>query len=95
MHYKNGRTAQDGDPVVFLGYRKGVRVPLAGTLHSTMPSCTSCNGQVAVPEFGGCQNQFVTIGEIYHAEDAFAAIDSALEKATEKAASEAESAKGD
>jgi hypothetical protein len=67
MHYRNGRAAFNGDPVIGKSYN-GV---FAGTLHSVNPGATSCNGQVAVPVPGGFRTECVTIGELYHAECAF------------------------
>ena len=67
MHYKNGRPAFNGEPVIGKGY-DGV---FAGTLHSVRPTATSCNGQVAVPVAGGVRNECVTIGDLHHAEDAY------------------------
>jgi hypothetical protein len=86
MHYKNGRVAYNGDPVVFKGYADGAQKVMAGTLHSTNSQVSSCNGQVAVPGVGGCVNHYVTIGEIHHASDAFDAIELNTQKADAVAA---------
>jgi hypothetical protein len=77
MHYKNGRPAKDGDPVVGETYKGSGRM-MAGILHSTSsnPNCTSCNGQVCMPITGGVTNMCVTIGDLYHAEDVFRAAES-------------------
>ncbi len=40
MHYKNGREAKIGDPVVGTGYNYGT---VAGTLLSITPASESCN----------------------------------------------------
>lgn len=77
MHYKNGRKANNGDSVVGKSYNGHY----AGTLHSTNPGATSCNGQVAVPVPGGHRTECVTIGDIFHAEDAFKAAEASLPQA--------------
>jgi hypothetical protein len=77
MHYKNGRQAHEGDPVVAKHYNGSARI-VAGVLHSTFPTASTCNGQIAVAIPGGSVNHCVTIGEIYHAEDAFAAVEAKL-----------------
>ncbi len=73
MHYKNGREAKEGDPVICTGYNNQITV---GKLHSIVPGATTCNATVAEPVMGGV-NQLTcrTINEMFHAEDAFAAID--------------------
>ena len=73
MHYKNGREAKNGDPVIGRGYNNE---PVAGTLHSIVPGTESCNCTVAVPVMGGI-NQLTcqTVGNYYHAEDALQALD--------------------
>lgn len=73
MHYKNGREAKVLDPVIvkeYGGYR-------AGVIHSLNPGTTSCNAQVAWPGITGIQNTCITVGDCYHAEDAFAALSKA------------------
>ena len=77
MHYKNGREAKEGDSIVVNVYVGGTKRVAAGTLHSVIsdPACTTCNGLIAVPIVGGVQSMTVTIGDCYHAEDAFKAID--------------------
>jgi len=72
MHYKNGTEAKDGDAVIAKDYTGTVR---AGTLHGLQAKNTTCNGTVAFPMPGGCQQHSVTIGEIYSAADAFAALE--------------------
>lgn len=73
MHYKNGRLAQEGDPVICTGYNGQITV---GKIHSLVPGSTSCNCTVAEPVIGGV-NQLTcrTIGDMYHAQDAFGAMD--------------------
>ena len=68
-HYGNGRAAYNGDPVVGKGYSGEV---VAGSIYAIVPGSESCNCSVAVPVMGGvnhltCQ----TVGNWYHAEDAF------------------------
>ena len=86
MHYKNGREAQEGDPVIGETF-KGSGVFIAGTIHSLSPgSASTCNCTVAVVVPGGvnqmtCRN----VGDYYHAADAFKAIDAAVADAAAKA----------
>lgn len=74
MHYKNGREALSGDPVIAKLYSEVV----AGTIYRLNPSATSCNGMVAIPIPGGTRLESVNVQELYHAEDAFKSIDSAV-----------------
>jgi len=73
MHYKNGRQANEGDPVLLKDYTGKV---ITGTMHSLNPGSESCNASVAVVVPGGV-NQFtcVTVGQCFYAEDAFNAIE--------------------
>lgn len=76
MHYKNGREARAGDPVIFPAQSWSVnKTPIVGTLHSLNPGATSCNGQVAHVVPGAVYHSAVTIGEGYHAEDALKALE--------------------
>lgn len=72
MHYKNGREAKEGDSVICTGYNGQVTV---GKIHSLVAGSESCNCTVAEVVIGGV-NQLTcrTVGEMYHAEDALAAI---------------------
>ena len=73
MHYKNGKEAQDGDPVICQGYTGQLTV---GKIHTLVPGSTACNCTVAEPVMGGVtQLTCRTVGEMYHAADAFAAIE--------------------
>lgn len=74
MHYKNGREAHDGDPVVTKFSDKVV----AGVIHSLQPAQSTCNGQIAFIIPGGTVNWCVTAGECFHAEDAYNAMDQAM-----------------
>jgi hypothetical protein len=78
MHYKNGREAKNGDPVV--GNIWGNIT--AGIIHSINPAMTNCNCTVAVPVMGGitqlsCQN----VNWLYHAEDAYVAVEASFGEA--------------
>lgn len=44
MHYRNGREAKNGDPIVKLA---GGRVVASGILHSAVPGNDYCNGNIA------------------------------------------------
>lgn len=87
MHFKNGREAKEGDPAVaqpsYPGgqYRSGRIEQLA-----TDPNCTSCNARLVYPLLSGNAADYVTISELYHAEDAFMAIDPKIIVATPPAA---------
>jgi len=72
MHYKNGREAKTGDSVITKNYSGNLT---AGVIYDLVPGGT-CNCSVAVLVPGGtqqltCQN----VGNMYHVEDAFAAIE--------------------
>jgi len=75
MHYKNGREAKDGDHIIEKHYNQ----VLAGVLHSTITGSESCNGQISFPIPGGFLSWPVTVGECFHAEDAFACIEAEWE----------------
>jgi hypothetical protein len=77
MHYKNGREAKEGDPVIAKVYN-GFR---AGTISQLNPNATTCNGTLTRAIVGGVQSESVNLGELYHAEDAFAAIEVSTELA--------------
>lgn len=75
MHFKNGRLAVDGDPVVCKGYNGKVTT---GKIHSLVAQENTCNCTVAEVVQGGvqqltCQN----LATMYHAEDAFNILDAA------------------
>lgn len=44
MHYRNGRTAQNGDQIVQLN---GGKIVASGVLHSAQPGNDYCNGYIA------------------------------------------------
>lgn len=73
MHYKNGRLAKDGDPVICKGYNGLITV---GKVYNLTPGTETCNCSVAEPVMGGV-NQLTcrTLNEMYHAEDALTAIE--------------------
>ena len=73
MHYINGRLAQDGDFVVIISGGSPQNPPAfqAGRIHSLNANASTCNGQVAVPTYGGCTHTYVTLStDVLHAEDA-------------------------
>lgn len=76
MHYKNGREAKTGDPVIVKDYNKVI----AGIIHSLNEGATSCNGQVAYATMGGMTNACVSVGDCFHAEDALACTAAEWEK---------------
>lgn len=90
MHYKNGRLAQEGDPVVYKKWNGKIAV---GTLHTISPGSTSCNASVAQVAPGGVIHDCVTIGSLFHAEDAHNGAESLLpQMAAAKPAPEAATA---
>ena len=74
MHYKNGNEAREGDPAICRP-DKDRSYTLAGKLHTLKPGLISCNAQLAVPIVGGVNNMCVTVGDCYHAADAYEAMD--------------------
>lgn len=65
MHFKNGREAKAGDPVVHLGH-----VNVTGILHSVQPGAESCNGRIAQTSPG---DPYINIKDCLHIEDVAAA----------------------
>ncbi len=75
MHYQNGREAKVGDPVVTRDYQGRT---YAGMLIEANPGSTTCNGTMLCYGNGSGPasiRENVTIGEMAHAEDLFAALD--------------------
>jgi len=73
MHYRNNRPAKEGDAVLGESY-KGSGLIITGVIHSLQPGSDSCNCQVTKIIPGGTSNACVSIGDLYHAEDAWAAL---------------------
>ena len=69
MHYKNGRPANNGEPVV----GKICGNTIVGLVQDIQPAQMSCNCTVIRP--GGLIASCVTVGDLYHAEDAVSAIE--------------------
>ena len=68
MHYKNGREAKLGDPVICKDNLGAITV---GKISSISASST-CNANVVTVIMGGIETLSCrTLGEMYHAEDAF------------------------
>ena len=74
MHYKNGREAHEGDPVIGETWSNSGHA-MIGKLHTLIPGCESCNAQVCYVVLGGTANTSVTVGNLYHADDALACIE--------------------
>ena len=70
MHFKNGREAREGDLVI--GKSQYSPTVTVGIMVDINPGCTSCNASIIRP--GGIIQTCVTVGEYFHAEDAFACI---------------------
>lgn len=70
MHYKNGREAREGDPVVGKSFNGQ---PVVGILIDTTAALECCNGTVVRPL--GLPLSCVNVKDFYHAEDAFAALE--------------------
>ena len=73
MHYKNGREAKAGDQVILRDWQGKI---VTGIIHSLNAECDTCNASVAVIVPGGVnQLSCITVGTIYHAEDAYSAME--------------------
>jgi hypothetical protein len=78
MHYKNGKEAHEGDPVIGESY-KGSGAIIAGKIHNLQAGQKTCNCTVAVPVFGGIEQMTCrNVSDHYLAADAFAAIEAQL-----------------
>jgi hypothetical protein len=63
MHYKNGRPANNGDPVVLISQ---YGPPVAGILYSAVAGNDNCNGRIApTSPSDPCPN----LAECLHADD--------------------------
>ena len=62
MHYRNGREAKNGDPIVQLGYNG--KIAGFGILHSAVPGSDYCNGGVAL-----VVNPMACLVDCLHADD--------------------------
>ena len=72
MHYKNGRLAQENDPVIT---RNPAGKLIVGQVFD-LQAAETCNCSVARMHPGGTDILFCqTVGTMYHAEDALAAVD--------------------
>lgn len=69
MHYKNGREAKEGDPVITKDQYSGKMK--AGVIHSLLGVSDTCNGQLAHPVPGGVFNSCINVKDCLHAEDAW------------------------
>ena len=78
MHYKNGRPASFGDPVIFLGGNyPNPSQPMGGVISALAAGTEgTCNCNVTYPVFGGVDSSTcMDVGQMYHAQDAWAAIE--------------------
>ena len=71
MHYKNGRVAKNGDPVVLVP-QYGVKV-VAGILYDAVPGNDYCNGRIAAIRN---DDPIANLSECLHIDDAKEMIDS-------------------
>lgn len=72
MHYKNGREAKENDSVIFKDYAQKIRT---GKITSLTPGQESCNCNVVEVILGGTYVfTCLTVGQMVHVEDAWAAI---------------------
>lgn len=69
MHYKNGRIAKQGDPVITIDYAGNVQV---GVIFDLNTAASTCNAQLQRPL--GCAMP-VSLSNCYHAQDALVAIE--------------------
>jgi len=72
MHFKNGTPAKTGDSIITKRWNGQI---IAGTIHALNAGASTCNATLATPIVGGVQQESVTLGECYSAEDAFAAME--------------------
>ncbi|MDE2098711.1 MAG: hypothetical protein KGL39_15765 [Patescibacteria group bacterium] len=72
MHYKNGRAAQEADPVLVKDWQGKVRV---GIIYGLQSGSETCNGTVAVTVPGATLSVCVNVKDCYHADDAWAALE--------------------
>lgn len=73
MHYKNGREAHAGDPVITKDYNGIIQV---GILLDPVPSSTCCNGTLV--RAGGLCCLGVDTKQCFHAEDGFALLQASV-----------------
>ena len=66
MHYKNGREAKPGDPVVWVMTPSTLNPQRAGILYAVNAGTNTCNARICVPS---PNDQYVPIKECLHAED--------------------------
>ncbi|HEX3626687.1 MAG TPA: hypothetical protein VH280_14835 [Verrucomicrobiae bacterium] len=68
MHYKNGREAHNGDPVI----GRPFGVTWIGMIIDIQPAAQSCNATLLRP--AGLVQGCITVGDFYHADDAIEAL---------------------
>ena len=79
-HYKNGREAINGEPVIGKLYGQLI----TGVIYGINPSTETCNCTVAQIVPGGVMTVgCVNVKDLYHVEDALAAIEPKVQPATE------------
>ncbi len=77
MHYKNGREAREGDPVILLNNGRTT----VGKVHSIIAGTSTCNCTVAEPVTGGIQQLTCrTLRDMHHAEDAHCVINNVIDE---------------
>lgn len=73
MHYKNGKEARDGDPVIWRPNPE-YDATYAGKIHN-LTTGETCNGTIAIPVIGGVeQRACINTKDCYHAADAYNAM---------------------
>ena len=74
-HYRNNREAKEGDPVIAVIKSLNPEVKdsyYAGVLHSINAQAETCNTQLTImTPYAGNRNQYVSLKDCLHAEDAF------------------------
>lgn len=80
MHYKNGRPAQNGDKVIWLGAWGG---PVVGILYDAQAGNDHCNGRLAVSQ---PSDATPNLAECLHIDDAKALLEPAQEAPAESEA---------
>lgn len=73
MHYKNGREAKNGDPVIMVTTLGSQKIAVGGILYGATPGNNTCNGTLA-PLNGGTSH-YANLSECLHVDDLAAAME--------------------
>lgn len=67
MHYRNGREAKNGDPILQFG--EGGTIQAAGVLHGATPGNDHCNGDILSTQRSGAPTVGACLCDCLHQED--------------------------